>query len=151
MPSGNPAAVVSASRHARGKAKTLGTRLLDDDGAAPGNAAATGAATSSTNQMAAVQQQIEGVRAQMQDNVNIMVDNIEKGSNLESRSMELATQAEAFQRTARRTSRHMWWQNFKWKLFIGAGLLVFLLIVLASAGVFNGGGDETKGTDSTPP
>merc|ERR1719198_2944819 len=142
MPSGNPAAVVAARRNQQ----NLGTRLLDDqdggttnDGGAPSNAVAT------------VQAQVDAVTTTMRDNVNVMVENIEKGSNLEARSQELADQAHTFSRTARRTSRHMWWQNCKVKLFCYGGiflvLLVIVLIICGQLGAF----DHKDEPDSPPP
>ena len=78
--------------------RPLGTRLLDDDGIGSG-AAASGSATGASDgqqdgQVAAVQQQVDRVRTVMQDNVNVMVENMEKGSNLEARSADLASQAQ---------------------------------------------------------
>ena len=111
--------------------------LLENDGG-------TGAGSSSGggDNMAAVQRQVDVVKAQMQDNVNVMVENIERGSNLEARSADLATQAQQFQRNARQTSRHMWWQACKTKLFMYGGcavlLTVIILIICWQAGAFNG-------------
>lgn len=128
---------------------TKAQRLLDDDGAQANAGPAAGAGSSSSS-VAAVQQQVEAVRVTMQDNVNVLVENIEKGSNLEARSADLANQAQAFSRTARRTSRHMWWVNCKSKIFLYGGcgliLLIIVLVILGQMGVFNGGGG-----DSSPP
>lgn len=142
----------------RAKTNPMGAALLDDDAAAssgpnpfaqqrPGGDA--GAGTSGTSGAAAggdqvqqVQQQIDRVRGVMQDNVNVMLENIEKGSNLEARSSDLATQAQQFRRTARATSRLMWWQNFKIKLIIGGSctlaVVIISLIIAGQCGAFDG-------------
>jgi hypothetical protein len=78
-----------------------GARLLDD---AEGGAAGAGASSSDPT-VAGIQNQIDAVRTTMQENVNVMVDNIEKGSNLEARSSALADQAQTFRATARTTRR----------------------------------------------
>ena len=96
------------------KNKALGHSLLNDESGGEASSSRGGAAADS--QVAQVQAQVDQVRATMQENVNVMVENIEKGSNLEARSEALASQAQVFSRTARRTSRHMWWQNCKMKI-----------------------------------
>ena len=97
----------SSSRPA---ANDRGTRLLDDDGVAP---VAGPSGSAPDNQVANVQAQVDRVRGVMQENVNTMVENIEKGSNLEARSADLAAQAQTFHRTARQTRSAMWWQLCK--------------------------------------
>eukprot|EP00966_Prymnesium_polylepis_P028333 655620-Prymnesium_polylepis.1 len=65
-----------------------------------------------------VQNQVNEVREVMQQNVDVMLENMEKTTALESSSAELANQANAFRVNARRTRKKMWWQNFKMKLAI---------------------------------
>ena len=123
----------------------LGARLLDDD-VAP-------AAPSSGSQVDAVQGQVNRVIGVMQDNVSTMVDNLEKGSNLEARSADLASQASQFQRTSRQARRHMWWQQCKFKLLVGGGcglaLLIIVLIICGQTGAFDG--KPASPTPSPPP
>ena len=83
------------------------TRLLDDDGAAP----AAQPARPADGQVAAVQARVNEVQAVMRDNVNSMVDNMERASNLENASANLADQAQRFQAVSRQTRRMMWWRN----------------------------------------
>lgn len=95
---GNVAVAASAARKAnkkRGDAEKS-TRLLDDDGAA-GNSS-----------VAVVQQQVDQVRTQMQDNINVVLENMERASDLEGRTEELAAQARSFHRAANDTRRMMW-------------------------------------------
>ena len=81
----------------------------------------------------------------MQDNVNVMLENMEKGNNLEASSANLATQAQQFNRTARSTQRHFRWQELKTKLIIGAtcttALTVVILLICSWAGAFD---DKTE-------
>ena len=77
---------------------------------------------------------------------NVMVENMEKSSNLEARSADLATQAQAFARVSRSTRRAMWWQLCKSRLFFWGGLTLLLtvgvLIICAWTGVFDDHGDH---------
>ena len=120
----------------------LGTRLLDEE---EGSGAG---ASSSQNQVEHVQAQVDAVRTTMQENVNVMVENMEKSTNLEARSADLATQAQAFSRVSRSTRRAMWWQQCKSKLFLYGGCLTVLtivvLIICAYAGAFDGDDDDKK-------
>ena len=85
------------------------------------------------------------VRSVMQENVNVMVENMEKGSNLEARSADLASQAQAFSRATRQVRRHFWWQGFKMKLALGGAcglaVLIIILIICGQAGAFDGHDD----------
>jgi hypothetical protein len=103
-------------------------KLLDDDGAAAASAG-------SSSSIAAVQDQVARVHSTMQDNVNVMVQNIEKSSALEERSSELASQAARFQTTARQTRRHLWWQMCKQRLIcaaVGGTALIVLILIICS-------------------
>ena len=112
----------------------------------PSSANPQGISVPATASLDEVQAQVDAVRGVMQENVGQMLNNMDRASNLETASSELANQARSFQKTARKTKRKMWWNNLKMKLVIGGGLLVLLLIILASSGAFSGkkkeGGDR---------
>lgn len=118
--------------------------LLEDDGAAQQPAP-------QQDQVAAVQARVDQVRDIMQENVNAMVENIDKSSNLEAASANLAAQAQQFQRVSRRARQHFWWQNFKMKLCVALVLLAFILIVCAWAGAFNHEDSSQSSLPPTPP
>jgi hypothetical protein len=54
-----------------------------------------------------------------QQNVEVMLQNIDKTEVLENKSAQLADQAKTFHKTARATKRHMCKQNAKMNLIIG--------------------------------
>lgn len=125
------------------KRSEKGARLLDNDGAAQ-NSTPQPVATAAGSQppdVQAIQTQVDQVRDTMRDNVNVMVENIERSSNLEARSADLANQARAFHQVSRHTARAMWWQQCKMKLICGGAILVvvvvFSLIIANSAGAFD--------------
>ena len=120
-----------------------GARLLEDEGPAQ-NSTPQPTATAVGSQppdVQAIQAQVDQVRETMRDNVNVMVENIERGSDLEARSADLASQARTFHQVSRRTSRAMWWQQCKMKLICSGAILVavvvFSLIIANSAGAFS--------------
>ena len=133
-----------------GRGQNLGTRLLDESDAAQA-APSSGA---NGGQVDAVQGQLNRVIDVMHDNVSTMVNNLEKGSNLEARSADLASQATQFQRTSRQARRHMWWQQCKMKLIIGGGcslaLLIIILIICGQMGAFDGHGAEASPPPPSP-
>ena len=118
------------------KRSDKGTRLLDE-----GPADAAPPQGSQQPNVAVIQAQVDNVANTMRENVNVMVENIEKGNNLEARSADLATQARQFHTYSRRTSRAMWWQNCKMKLIcwgvIIAGITVLSLAIAGGNGAFD--------------
>ena len=97
-----------------------GKRLLDDDGPA---------APSSPDRVSAVQAQVDTVTNTMRENVTVMVSNMERTSQLEDSTAQLATQARAFHQTSRQTRKHFWWQLCKQRILI-IGLFVALLLII---------------------
>ena len=87
------------------------------------------------------------------ENVDAMVQNMDRTQALDEASSALATQASMFQRTARDTRRHMWWQLCKQRLIIGgvAGVLLLALIlwICGAAGAFDG--DDDSPSPPSPP
>ena len=81
------------------------------------------------------------MRGVMSENVTAMLENIEKGQNLEQSSSSLADQARQFNSMSRRARRALWWQQCKMRLIIGscvgASLLILVLIIAGQAGAFD--------------
>ena len=127
-PNTAPAAKSSASHLSTGKIMASGTQSID-----------------------AVQAKVNAVTGVMQQNVNVMLENIDKGQVLEDKSSALADQARTFHKSAKQTRKHFWWQLCKQRLFL-AGIfvacIIFLIIIVASTGAFNGGGggDDSSAT-----
>ena len=84
--------------------------------------------------LASVQQRVDGVAAVMHDNVNVMVENLDKSSVLEDKSSALAAQAKAFHSTARSTRKHFWWKLCKERLVVVG--LVLNIITKGSIGCY---------------
>ena len=117
------------------------TRLLDDEEAA-------GPSRGGGDAVAAVQAQVDQVQTVMRENVDQMVSNLDRASNLEERSTAPASQAATFHRSARSTRRHMWWMLCKQRLFVGGVALVILVAIIlwicGAAGAFDGDGDDGR-------
>merc|ERR1719420_1851840 len=77
-----------------------------------------------------VQQRVDAVKGIMQENVEVMLQNIDKTEVLENKSAALADQAKTFHRTARATKRHMCKQNAKMNLIIACICILLLIIIL---------------------
>ena len=99
-----------------------------------------------TSRVDAVQQQIDGVKTVMQDNIGQMLSNIERSQTLESTTEGLAQTATQFNRAARSTRQALLVAKLQVKLALGGGCLLLLIIILASSGAFSGGGG-----DASPP
>ena len=98
------------------------------------------------DRMRVVQEQVDGVKGVMQQNVNQMLENMDRTQHLETTTQELASTAKSFHKTAVKARRHFWLQNLKFKAAVGGALLIGLIIILAASGAFNGsGGDDGDG------
>ena len=125
------------------RASLLGSEHTSSSAAA---ASSSSADPPGDNMLRTVQDQVDGVKAVMQDNVSQMLSNMDKSQALEGASAALADSASTFHQTARKARRHFYWQGLKFKLAVGTALVVLLLIILAASGAFSGGGD---GDDDT--
>ena len=103
--------------------------------------------------------QVDGVKAEMQENVEVMLSNLEKTEVLEDKASNLAAQAKTFHKSARETKRHMCRQNAKMNLIIALVCIIVLLIIIvptaisvggSAAAVTGGGGGETTTTTAAP-
>ena len=107
--------------------------------------------------LADVQRRADDAKAVMADNVNVMVENVDKANVLEDRSANLAVQASAFQSTARDTKNAFWRQLMRERLCIVGCVLgliiVIILIAVGASGGFSGGGGggSTSPTTMDPP
>ena len=106
-----------------------------------------------------VQMQVDGVKAVMQENVEVMLSNLEKTEVLEDKASNLAAQAKTFHKSARETKRHMCRQNAKMNLISALVCIIVLLIIIvptaisvggSAAAVTGGGGGETTTTTAAP-
>ncbi len=96
-------------------------------------------------------------RTRRQENVEVMLQNIDKTEVLENKSAALADQAKTFHRTARATKRQMCKQNAKMNLILGCVCILLLIAVLVPLiGYFSplinaGGGDDASPSPAPPP
>ncbi|KAJ3681551.1 hypothetical protein LUZ60_016040 [Juncus effusus] len=82
--------------------------------------------------------QITEVKGIMMDNIEKVLDRGEKIELLVDKTENLQFQADSFQRHGRQLRRKMWLQNLQFKLMIGGGVLVFIVIIwLISCGGFS--------------
>ena len=86
-----------------------------------------------------------------QQNVDVMIANMEKTSALETSTADLASQANAFRSTARRTRKKMCWQDAKLKLMLGGVCFLIILIVGFSTGILGGGSGSGDDSPPSPP
>jgi len=65
------------------------------------------------NKIGQIQTDIDEVKGTMNNNINTMMNNHEKLSNLEVKTDELRVGAQQFQKRSTDLKRIMWWRNFK--------------------------------------
>ena len=75
-------------------------RLLDEN-----SVPATSSSGAGGDAVARVQAQVDTVTNTMRDNVTVMMDNIERTSQLETNTANLASQARSFHTTSRQTRK----------------------------------------------
>ncbi|KAK3823583.1 MAG: synaptobrevin [Benniella sp.] len=79
-----------------------------------------------------LQQQVDDVVGIMQQNIDAMKDRGEKLDSLQSKTSDLEQGAIQFRKGASGVRRQMWWKNMKWRLVVGAGVLIILAIIIGS-------------------
>ncbi len=79
-----------------------------------------------------IQAQADQVRDVMQDNVTVMLSNMEKTTELENKSSELAAQAKVFHKSSKDVKRHFCRQNAKMNLLLGCICLIILVAIILS-------------------
>ena len=94
--------------------------------------------------------QVDGVKAQMQDNIAGMLKNQESAESLNQKSSQLAEQDNVFKKNSKQLKNTMRWKNLKMTLMLGGVVLVvgtiILLPVLSNLGILfsTGGGDDDE-------
>ncbi|KAG9416657.1 hypothetical protein AC1031_001043 [Aphanomyces cochlioides] len=96
------------------------------------------------DKLAHVQHQVEVVKDTMKDSINIALSNTEKIDTLSEKANHLADTASIFHKGATDLRRQMWWKNFKVTLAIALAVILAILVLLASLGVFNKSSNESK-------
>ena len=79
-----------------------------------------------------IQAQADQVRGVMQDNVTVMLSNMEKTTELENKSSELAAQAKVFHKSSKDVKRHFCRQNAKMNLLLGCICIIILVAIILS-------------------
>ena len=93
-------------------------------------------------------EQVDGVKAQMADNIAGMLKNQESAESLNQKSAELSEQANVFKKNSKQLKNTMRWKNLKMTLCLGCVVLVvgviILLPLLSNLGILFGGGEGSS-------
>lgn len=73
---------------------------------------------------------------QMQSNIKSVSQRGEHLDSLQTKTDDLATQANGFRRGANRVRKQMWWKDMKMRMCIIIGIIVLLLIIIIPSGMF---------------
>ena len=76
-----------------------------------------------------LQEQVDEVHGIMQNNVDQMLDTMDGMERLGVKVEGMAGASKAFRGQARSNRRHMQWEELKWKLLIGGGILAVVLVL----------------------
>ncbi|ORZ28796.1 synaptobrevin [Lobosporangium transversale] len=85
-----------------------------------------------SSKTAQLQQQVNDVVGIMQQNIDSVRDRGEKLDSLQHKTSDLEQGAVQFRRGATGVRRQMWWKNMKWRLIVGTGILIILIIIIVS-------------------
>ena len=91
-----------------------------------------------------VQNQVDGVKAVMLENIDSLVNRQEKLENVEMKSQQINAQAAKFQKGSKQLASFYWWKDFKLKMMLCCIVLVVLYLIFAG---FCGWGAEKCGND----
>ncbi|XP_014814184.1 PREDICTED: vesicle-associated membrane protein 8 [Calidris pugnax] len=103
----------------------------------PPDAGAVGQADSGpeSGRVRALQQEVEGVKTIMTQNVERILARGENLEQLHSKSQDLEATSEHFKTTSQKMARRYWWKNVKLLVILGlVGAIVLILIILLATG-----------------
>ncbi len=84
------------------------------------------------DQLARIQQGVDGVREQMQINISKALEGLQTTEDILVRSEELKAGALVFKKNATTLNKIMWWQKTRYQMMLG-GLVVGAVVVLGLA------------------
>ena len=73
----------------------------------------------------------------MQHNVDKLAQRGENLSSLQDKTDNLAASAHGFSQGANRVRRSMWRSNMKWRIAVGVGLVILVLIIVVPIGNYS--------------
>ncbi|NWZ55523.1 VAMP8 protein, partial [Haliaeetus albicilla] len=83
----------------------------------------------------ALQQEVEGVKTIMTQNVERILARGENLEQLHSKSQDLEATSEHFKTTSQKMARRYWWKNVKLLVILGlVGAIILILIILLATG-----------------
>ncbi|NXN93747.1 VAMP8 protein, partial [Rhinopomastus cyanomelas] len=83
----------------------------------------------------ALQQEVEGVKTIMTQNVERILQRGENLEQLHSKSQDLEATSEHFRTTSQKVARRYWWRNTKLLVLLGVvGAIILILIILLATG-----------------
>lgn len=74
--------------------------------------------------------QVEGVKSQMNENIQSVLRNQENVETLLSQTDDMRTEANTFNRTAGAVKKKMWYQNLKLQAIIIVLIIILLLVII---------------------
>ncbi|EEY65654.1 vesicle-associated membrane protein, putative [Phytophthora infestans T30-4] len=77
----------------------------------------------------ALKKDLDNVKFNVQDNINKVLERGDKIELLVDRTDQLNSQSAAFAKSSSNLHRHLWWENVKMNIAIGALILLFLLLI----------------------
>ena len=72
----------------------------------------------------------------MRENINKVSQRGERLDALQDKTDNLAVSAQGFRRGANRVRKVMWWKDMKMRMWLIAGIVVLLLIIILPAGMY---------------
>ena len=86
----------------------------------------------SFDKLAQAQNNVDGLKVDMQQNVNKLLEKQDDLNTLEEQTNELRGNAEAFDKNAKDLEREMFWRKIKYAAIIAAIVIAIILIIVLS-------------------
>ena len=86
----------------------------------------------SFDKLAQAQNNVDGLKIDMQQNVNKLLEKQDDLNTLEEQTNELRGNAEAFDKNAKDLEREMFWRKIKYAAIIAAIIIAIILIIVLS-------------------
>ncbi|KAF4323724.1 hypothetical protein BBO99_00000843 [Phytophthora kernoviae] len=91
----------------------------------------------------ALKKDLDSVKGNVQENIHKVLERGDKIELLVDRTDQLNSQSAAFAKSSTNLRRHLWWENVKMNIAIGAIIVIFIIIIILWVRAkFSGSGDK---------
>ena len=96
----------------------------------------------SNNIISDLNEEVNGIKIEMQNNINKQISNLEDVNAMENRAVKIKESSETFKKQATNLKRITCWQNFKWTIILTLLIIGVLAIIIIPIAISSGNSKE---------